>query len=62
MDMPRDRKGKFAPIIVGKRQRVIEDMDEQVITMYSRGMTLEDIKETIEVLEVIKPIYNFKNN
>lgn len=48
MDMPRDRKGKFAPIIVGKRQRVIEDMDEQVITMYSRGMTLEDIKETIK--------------
>ena len=48
MDMPRDRNGKFDPIIVGKRQRVIEDLDEQVITMYSRGMTLEDIKETIK--------------
>lgn len=48
VDMPRDRKGKFDPIIVGKRQRVIEDLDEQVITMYSRGMTLEDIKETIK--------------
>ena len=48
VDMPRDRKGKFEPIIVGKRQRVIEDLDEQVITMYSRGMTLEDIKETIK--------------
>ena len=48
VDMPRDRKGKFDPIIVGKRQRVIEDLDEQVITMYSRGMTLEDIQETIK--------------
>ena len=48
VDMPRDRKGKFDPIIVSKRQRVIEDLDEQVITMYSRGMTLEDIKETIK--------------
>ena len=48
VDMPRDRKGKFDPIIVGKRQRIIEDLDEQVITMYSRGMTLEDIKETIK--------------
>jgi len=48
VDMPRDRKGKFDPMIVGKRQRVIEDLDEQVITMYSRGMTLEDIKETIK--------------
>ena len=42
VDMPRDRKGKFDPIIVGKRQRIIEDLDEQVITMYSRGMTLEN--------------------
>lgn len=48
VDMPRDRKGRFDPIIVGKRQRIIEDLDEQVITMYSRGMTLEDIKETIK--------------
>ena len=48
VDMPRDRKGKFDPIIVGKRQRIIEDLDEQVITMYSRGMTVEDIKETIK--------------
>jgi len=48
VDMPRDRKGKFEPIIVGKRQRVIEDLDEQVITMYSRGMTLEDIQDTIK--------------
>ena len=48
VDMPRDREGKFDPIIVGKRQRVIEDLDEQIITMYSRGMTLEDIKETIK--------------
>lgn len=48
VDMPRDRDGEFEPKIVGKRQRILEDLDDQVITMYSRGMTLEDIKETIK--------------
>ena len=48
VSMPRDRKCEFEPQIVGKRQRVLEGLDEQVITMYSRGMTLEDIQETIK--------------
>ena len=48
VDMPRDRKGKFEPMIVGKRQRVLEGIDEKVIAMYARGMTLTDIKEMIK--------------
>ena len=48
VDMPRDRKGEFEPKIVGKRQRVLEGLDEKVIAMYSRGMTLTDIKEMIK--------------
>lgn len=54
VSMPRDRNGEFEPQIVGKRQRVLEGLDEQVITMYSRGMTLEDIKETIKSIYKIE--------
>ena len=36
VDMPRDRKGEFEPVIVGKRQRVLEGIDEKVIAMYAR--------------------------
>lgn len=50
IDMPRDRDGKFEPTIIAKRQRILEGMDEKVITMYSKGMSLSDIRETIKDL------------
>ena len=54
VDMPRDRKGEFEPQIIGKRQRVLEGLDEKVIAMYSRGMTLTDIKEIIKEMYKIE--------
>lgn len=51
---PRDREGKFEPQIVKKRQKVLEGFESLVITMYSKGMSLEDIQATIQ------EIYNFK--
>ncbi len=44
---PRDRDGKFEPQIVKKRQKVLEGFDNLVISMYARGNSLKDIKETI---------------
>lgn len=44
---PRDREGKFEPQIVKKRQKVLEGFDNLVISMYARGNSLKDIKETI---------------
>lgn len=44
---PRDREGKFEPKIVKKRQKVLEGFDNLVISMYARGNSLKDIKETI---------------
>jgi len=54
VDMPRDRNGEFEPIIVGKRQKVLEGLDEKVIAMYSRGMTLSDIREMIKEIYKIE--------
>lgn len=44
---PRDREGKFEPQIVKKWQKVLEGFDNLVISMYARGNSLKDIKETI---------------
>ena len=54
VDMPRDRNGEFEPQIVGKRQRILEGLDDKIIAMYSRGMTLEDIKEMIKEMYKIE--------
>ena len=48
ISMPRDRKGTFEPVIINKRQRVLEDMDDAIITMYSKGMTQRDIVEIVK--------------
>lgn len=45
---PRDREGKFEPQIVKKRQKVLEGFDDLVISLYAKGNTLKDIKETIQ--------------
>ena len=51
---PRDRDGKFEPQIVKKRQKVLEGFDNLVISMYARGISLEDIKETIREIYSIE--------
>ena len=51
---PRDREGKFEPQIVKKRQRVLEGFDNLVISMYAKGNTLKDIKETIREIYSIE--------
>jgi putative transposase len=39
IDVPRDRDGSFAPVIVPKRQRRLGPVDEIVLSLYARGMT-----------------------
>jgi len=43
IDVPRDRAGTFEPIIVPKHKRRIDGLDEQVLNLYSKGMTTGDI-------------------
>ena len=44
---PRDRNGKFEPQIVKKRQKVLEGFDSLVISLYAKGNSLKDIRDTI---------------
>ena len=43
LDVPRDRKGEFEPQIVKKNQTDISDIEDQVLSMYAKGMTTRDI-------------------
>lgn len=51
---PRDRDGKFEPQIVKKRQKVLEGFDNLVISLYAKGNSLKDIKETIQEIYSIE--------
>lgn len=41
--VPRDREGTFEPQIVKKRQRRLGDVDEIVLSLYSKGLTTGEI-------------------
>jgi len=50
LEIPRDRAGDFEPQVVRKHQRDISDFDEQIISMYARGMTTRDIQNHVHEL------------
>lgn len=43
LDVPRDRQGNFEPQIVKKNQTDISNIEDQVLSMYAKGMTTRDI-------------------
>lgn len=48
LDIPRDRNGKYSPIVIGKHQRTLGDLEDKIISMYAKGMTTRDIQEHVE--------------
>lgn len=48
IDVPQDRQSSFEPKIVKKRQKDISGIDQQIISMYARGLTTRQISEQIE--------------
>ncbi len=48
VDVPRDRKGEFDPVILKKNQTsVSHDIEEKILSMYAKGMTTSDIEAQI---------------
>ena len=54
IDVPQDRQSSFEPKVVKKRQKDISGIDQQIISMYARGLT------TRQISEQIKEIYGFE--
>ncbi len=51
VEMPRDREGNFEPKLIGKRQTTLgEGLDNRILSLYSKGMSYEDIQEHLEDL------------
>jgi transposase-like protein len=44
IDVPRDRNGRFAPILIPKHERRFAGFDDKIIAMYARGMTIREIQ------------------
>lgn len=48
LEIPRDRKGEYEPQIVKKYETSINGLEEQIIALYSKGMTTRDIESHMQ--------------
>jgi putative transposase len=48
IEVPRDRNGTFEPQIVGKHQTRFTGFDENIISLYSRGLSTREIQQHLE--------------
>jgi putative transposase len=45
--VPRDRNGEFAPRVLEKRQVRTDEIEQKILSMYSKGMSQRDIEDNI---------------
>lgn len=50
IDVPRDREAQFEPALIPKRHTRVEGLDQKILSLYAKGMSLSDIKIQIEEL------------
>lgn len=48
VEIPRDRKGEFEPQLIPKGVRRFAGFDDNVISLYARGMTMSEIQSHLE--------------
>lgn len=54
IQVPRDRDATFNPIIVPKRQNMLDGLENVIVSLYAKGMSNSDIEEQI------REVYNFE--
>lgn len=62
IDIPRDRKAEFEPIIVPKHKRNISGIEDKVINLYARGLSTREISEEIEDIYGIEMSHTMVSN
>lgn len=50
IEVPRDRSGDFEPQLIKKRESRLNHLNDQVLSLYGRGMTVRDIQSFVEEL------------
>lgn len=48
--VPRDRESEFEPILVEKRKSHLKGLDDQILSLYAKGMTVRDIHDHLSEL------------
>lgn len=48
IEVPRDRKGSFDPVIVGKHKSMTQELEDCVILLYAKGISNADIVDFME--------------
>ena len=54
IQVPRDREGTFNPIIVPKRQNMIDGVENVIVSLYAKGMSISDIEH------MMRDVYGFE--
>ena len=58
--IPRDRNGDYEPQLIKKYQNTVtQDMEEKILSMYAKGMTIRQISETIEDIYGFETLESF---
>ena len=50
VEVPRDRSSSFEPVLLPKRQTRIPGLDDKILSLYAKGMSLSDIQIQIQEL------------
>jgi len=50
IEVPRDRTSEFEPILIEKRRSRLQGLDDQVLSLYGKGMTVRDIQDHVSQL------------
>ncbi|PCH55836.1 MAG: IS256 family transposase, partial [Legionellales bacterium] len=48
LEIPRDRNGSFDPQFVKKRQNRLTGLNDQILSLYTKGMTTRDIESHLQ--------------
>ncbi len=54
IQVPRDRDASFNPMLIPKRKNMVDGIENVIISLYAKGMTVSDIEEQI------REVYNFE--
>ncbi len=62
LSVPQDRESSFEPLVVPKRQKDISHIENQIISMYARGLTTRQISDQIDEIYGFEVSESFVSN
>ncbi len=62
LSVPQDRESSFEPLVVPKRQKDISHIENQIISIYARGLTTRQISDQIDEIYGFEVSESFVSN